>query len=110
MIAVEAWSRAFLLTWVVELLVAVPLLGQNERRVRRAAAVTLAQLASHPPVWFILPAWGWPRPVFLLVAESWAIAVELALYVLVFGQPWLRAFGIAALANGASLGAGLLLL
>src|SRR5688572_32107085 len=79
-----AWYRIFLLTTSIELLVAVPLLGRESGYVRRVAAVLLGQLASHPLVWFVWPAFGFSRPGFLAVAESWAVAVEWLTYRLVF--------------------------
>jgi hypothetical protein len=107
---VADWSRAFVLTWFVELMVAVPLLGAHEPRWRRLTVVSLAQLASHPAVWFIFPALHWRRFPYLLVSEVWAMAIELLLYRLVFTRlSWTRAFGISALANGASFALGSLL-
>src|SRR5262245_56838287 len=96
------WARWFALTLAVELAVAVPLLAPEEALTRRAGAVTLAQLASHPLVWFLLPALGLGGARFLMAAESWAVACELLLYRLVFPHVgWRGALGVAALANGA---------
>jgi hypothetical protein len=75
---------------------------------RRIAAVCLAQLATHPAVWFIWPLLGWSRPVYLLVAESFALVIETLVYRLVFERlPWSRALAVSALANCASLAVGL---
>jgi hypothetical protein len=105
-----AWLRAFLLTASIELVVLIPLLGKDHRFVRRAAAVLLGQLASHPLVWFVWPALGFSRPGYLALAESWAVVVEWLTYRLVFPSlSWSRALAISALANGASLAAGTLL-
>lgn len=107
---VAEWARYFVETVLVELAIAVPLLGASERRTRRVAAVLFAQLASHPVVWFVLPALGLPRFSYLLLAESWAIVSELLLYRLIFERlSWSRALGVAAVANAASLAAGTLL-
>lgn len=104
MTEVAQWAEYFAVTTLVELVFAVPLLGRGERLVRRCAAVALAQLASHPTVWFILPSLGWPRGTYLFVAETWAIVSELLLYRLVFEKlSWSRALGVSAVANGASL-------
>jgi hypothetical protein len=106
---IEAWLRAFLVTAAVELLVAVPLLGRSRPAARRAAAVLLGQLATHPLVWFVWPSLGLGRTAFLVVAESWAFVIELATYRLVFPDlPTRRAAASSALANGASLAVGLL--
>lgn len=108
---VLAWARAFAVTTLVELLVATPLLANVEaRRWRRAAVVVFAQIASHPAVWFILPELGMQRSTYLVVAEGWAVVCELLLYRVVFPDlRWSRAFGVSALANGASFAAGLVL-
>jgi len=106
MAPVQRFLFAFALTVVVELLVAVPLLAAPpERKLgRRIAAVCLAQLATHPVVWFFWPLFGWPRPIYLLVAESFALVSELLIYRLVLpGLPWARLLAASALANGASV-------
>jgi hypothetical protein len=106
---VLAWARAFALTTAVEMAVAASALGARWPWPRRLATVALAQLASHPAVWFVLPAFGWQRNVFLTVAESWATAVEAAVYFLVLtGLRWRAAFAISLLANAASVVLGLL--
>jgi hypothetical protein len=107
---VAEWARFFAFTLGVEMLVAVPLLGRAQRPVRRCAAVLFAQLATHPLVWFALPELHLGRLPFLVVAESFAVVVELALYRLVFPElSWSRALAISALANGASTAVGTLL-
>jgi hypothetical protein len=104
---VETWSKLFLVTLAVELAVAVPLLGNDQRVSRRVLAVTFAQLASHPLIWFVLPELGMRRFNFVLVAETWAIASEFLLYRVVFERlPRSRAFAVAAIANGASFAVG----
>jgi hypothetical protein len=100
---VGAWLRAFVATWLVETVVAVPLLGSAGSRWRRGAAVAIAQLATHPVVWFVWPALGLSRLPYLIVAETWAVVIELLVYRLAF--PALapsRALAVSALANGAS--------
>jgi len=105
-----AWFRAFALTVVIELVVAVPLLAPSGAgRARRAAIVVLANLASHPLVWFGFPQWGLVGTERLVCAELFAVAVETAAYLLtlpVLGPQ--RAFATSALSNGTSLAAGLL--
>jgi hypothetical protein len=98
-----AWLRAFVATWLIEMAVAVPLLGAVRSRTRRAAAVTIAQLVTHPAVWFVWPLLGLTRPSFLLLAETSAIVGELLIYRLAFpALSFSRALAISALANGAS--------
>jgi hypothetical protein len=105
--AVSAWSHAFALTCLVELAVAVPLIGRSESALRRTGAVLFAQLASHPAVWFVFPALHLRRLHYAVGAELWAVAIELVIYRLVFARlSWLRAFAISALANGASFAVG----
>jgi hypothetical protein len=61
-------------------------------------------------VWFIFPELHLPRPAFLLVAETWAVVIEAAIYRFVLpGLSWRRAALVSAIANGASVLAGLLL-
>lgn len=104
------WAIAFGLTLAVELAVAVPLLGPPATRRRRAAIVTLAQLITHPCVWFVLPELGLSRTTYLVLAEGWAVLGELCWYRLVFrAHPWSRLLAVSALANGCSLAVGTLL-
>jgi len=107
----RAWLVAFALTLASELAVAVPLLARGGTRSRRIAAVCLAQLATHPSVWFIWPLLGLPRPQFLLLAEAFALVVEALIYRLCFERlAWSRCFAASALANGISVSVGLWLL
>ncbi len=105
------WFRYFLLAIACELAVALPLLRMADpSRKRRFGAVVLANLASHPIVWFVLPPLLAPRGIYVVVAESWAIASEVAVYALVFpALPLARALAVSALANAASFGVGLVL-
>ena len=103
-----AWLTAFAITAASELLIAVPLLAPGGSRLRRAAAVSLAQLATHPSVWFIWPLLGLPRPLFLLIAESFALLVEALIYRFSFERlSWSRCLAASAIANGASVFVGL---
>jgi hypothetical protein len=104
----RAWLGAFALTTVCELAVAVPLLAAGGSRARRIGAVCLGQLATHPAVWFIWPLIGWSRPSYVLVAEGFAVVVEMLVYRLVFERlQWSRALAASALANATSLAIGL---
>ncbi|WP_437591397.1 hypothetical protein [Sorangium sp. So ce1000] len=108
---VAAWARAFMVTLLVELAVASPLLGAAERsRGRRAALVAVANIASHPAVWFIFPALALGATARLALSELWAVLLELGVYRLALRDlPAARAVAASALANGASLALGLLL-
>lgn len=111
MLYVVAWMRAFALTIAAEMLVAGPLLRREEPGTpRRLGLIAFAQLASHPAVWFIFPELRLAPETTLVLSEGWAVLSETLFYALVFrGMPGQRAFGVAALANGASYGLGLLL-
>jgi len=108
------WLRAFALTLLVELPVAVPLLrapGRPEApALRRAALVLFANLASHPLLWFALSALPLPGPWTLALSEAWAVLAEAALYRLALDAVPLRRCALASLAaNAASLCVGLAL-
>ena len=79
---------------------------------RRVCLVVAAQLMTHPLVWYAFPAIpSLPRFTTLVLSEFWAFLAEGAFYALVEVAPSrLAAFGISALANGASLGLGFLIL
>jgi hypothetical protein len=107
---VRLWATAFVVTWLSELAVATPFLPRSEPRLRRLGAVTAANVLSHPAVWFVFPEVLRPYWVMLVAAELWAFCSEALLYRLVFPSlSWRRAFGVSALANGVSLGLGLVL-
>jgi len=111
--SVLLWARAFLLTVSIESLVATPLLVEGGKPVaplsRRLAVVGVAQVMSHPAVWFIFPALGLSYTVSLALSEAWAVGSEIVLYRVVFPElAWSRAAAAAALANAASFGTGIL--
>jgi hypothetical protein len=104
MSATTLWIRGFALTLAVEEAIAVPLLAPAEpSKLRRAAAVLLANLATHPLVWFFFPRLGWPRPQMLLAAEAWAFGFEIVAYRIIFPRaPWARCAVASVAANLAS--------
>ena len=115
-----AWVTAFAITITVEVAVAVPLLAATGvGLLRRAALVVLANLATHPLVWFAFPQLGLFGNERLAISELFAVAVEAAAYALFWPMTAaspapgksvaLRSFGTSAVANGASLTAGLTL-
>jgi hypothetical protein len=108
---IAAWLRAFGLTLLVELPIAAAMLAPVEPRpLRRVAAVVVANLATHPLVWFLFPglALGWPARFAL--AELWALGAEAAVYRTIWpALRFRRALLISLAANGASAGLGLAL-
>jgi hypothetical protein len=109
---VVAWFKAFLFTAALE----VPFVVWAYRRAaprmptpRRAVVAFFAQLASHPLVWFVIPTVTTSYRNTVLVAESWAVLSETALYAAILGGGTGRAFGVALVANMGSFALGLLL-
>jgi hypothetical protein len=108
----RAWLVAFLITVAVEAPIVLALTrGLALRARRRRPLIVFAQLATHPLVWFMFPRIvGLTGRTSAALSELWAWLAEAAFYALVFpGLPPFRALGISALANGASVAAGLLL-
>jgi hypothetical protein len=114
-----AWVTAFAITITVEVVLAVPLLAPSGvGPLRRAALVVLANLATHPMVWFVFPNLGLGE-ARVAVSELFAVVVEAAAYFLFWPTTAasgarvtgvaLRSFGTSAIANGASFAAGLTL-
>ncbi len=105
---VVLWARAFALTLVTELVVAVPALGPTAApRVRRVVLVAMAQLATHPIVWFVIPAFHLRRATFFAVAELWAVIAEAVVYRAAFPAcSTARAGATSILSNAASVLAG----
>ena len=106
---VANWLRAFGLTLLVELAIALPLLAPVERRLwRRAAAVLVVNFATHPLVWFLFPGLAVGAGVRLALSEVWAVLAEMAIYRVVWPMlPLRRAALVSAAANAASLIVGL---
>jgi hypothetical protein len=102
------WLRGFALTIATEQLVAVPLLRSVEPSLpRRMGAVLVANVATHPLVWFFFPHLGWSWTWVTLVSESWAFGFEVFVYASIFPGHWRRAALVSACANGASYLLGL---
>jgi hypothetical protein len=103
------WCKAFALTLALELPIAVLLLRGRSGGApvgRRVAAVLVANLASHPAVWFVFPELGTNSAAVLVASELWAFASEAAIYRLIFAGPpplaWRRAVLVSAVANALS--------
>jgi hypothetical protein len=103
------WLRGFALTLATEELIGVPLLRSVEPSVaRRMGAVLIANLATHPLVWFFFPHLGWSWTWVTLVAEAWAFGFEVFVYALIFpGARYRRALLVSGCANLASYLLGL---
>lgn len=106
---VANWLRAFGLTLLVELAIALPLLAPVEPRLwRRVSAVLAVNLATHPLVWFLFPGLAVGAGVRLALSEAWAVLAEMAIYRVVWpALPMRRAALVSAAANAASLVVGL---
>ena len=108
---VSAWFPAFVVTVVVE----GPIVwwfarGRETSVLRVGAAVLLANLASHPAVWFIFTQLLLVGSVsFTLATEAWAVIVEGLLYALALrGVGPRRALAASLVANIASYLVGVL--
>jgi hypothetical protein len=105
-----AWVRAFALTLAVE----VPLFAIVTKRVapprQRVALAVVANLASHPLVWFAFPELGLGYRAWLGFAEAWALVSEALIYAMLLPTLGIRRAALLSLvANGASLSLGLVL-
>jgi hypothetical protein len=105
----SGWLAASLLTLAVEVPIDAYLLRREEPdRVRLVVLVAFANLASHPAVWYL-----WTQvflvgtTAYLVVAESWAVGVEAAIFWAAFrGLRPGRALVVSVAANAASFIAG----
>jgi hypothetical protein len=112
MSSVEGWLYAFLLTAAIEIPVVLALTSGSVLNWRRRAAFGfLAQLVTHPFVWFFFPTIpGITGRTALTLSELCAWIAEAAVYVLAGVAPTsLAALGVSGVANGLSLAVGLLL-
>ena len=76
---------------------------------RRAMAILVANLATHPLVWFFFSRLGLPRATFIVVAETWAFGFEVLAYRTIFpSASWKRCSLVSISANSASFLLGLL--
>ena len=106
---VASWLRAFGITLLVELPIALLLLAPVEPRLlRRASAIAVANLATHPLVWFLFPGLVLGAGARLALSEAGAMLGELAIYRIVWpGLSLRRAALVSVAANVASLVVGL---
>jgi len=109
---VSDWFVAFVLTVALEAPVMLFLLRRDEPDlVRLGVLVLFANLATHPVVWYVITQlFLVGTPVFVLVAETWAIAAEAVFFVAAIrGLSVRRAIGAAVAANAMSFLAGRLI-
>jgi hypothetical protein len=112
MINPHAWLMAFLITVAVETPIVVALTRDLDTSwPRRTLIAVFAQLVTHPLVWFVFPYLvGLTGRTSMALAELWAWLAEAVFYGLVLrGLSPARALGVSAIANAASILAGLAL-
>jgi hypothetical protein len=104
------WLEGFGLTIGVEEAVAMPLLRPVcASRGRRAMAILIANLTTHPLVWFFWSRLGWSWMTVTCLAEGWAFGFELVVYRIIFpAAAWRRCAMVSGAANVASYVLGLL--
>jgi hypothetical protein len=105
------WLEAFALTCAVEAPIAAPLLRCAEPRLaRRLLTVLVANLTTHPLVWFFFVRLGLPYWQGATAGELWAFGFEIVVYRLALETAtWRRCALVSVLANGASMTVGLIL-
>jgi hypothetical protein len=112
MSSLSSWLIAFVFTVAIELPVVLAMTRDTRIGWRRCCAIVLlGQLITHPMVWFVFPTIpGITGNTALTLSELYAWLGEAALYAVMGLSPTpLGALGIAGVANGLSLAAGLLL-
>lgn len=105
----DAWLRAFVLTLLIEAPIA--LYGfKSVKLQRRLGGFMLANILSHPALWFIFPRFE-PYMLWLVVAESAVIVIEWLVYANLFRSMCSQRYAliVSAVANIASTVLGLLL-
>ena len=119
--AVE-WVRAFALTLAIEEGVVLALTKRDgsaaggtsqapndaDALPKRAGLIAFANLATHPAVWFIFPIAIASDTARIVASETWAVVLEALFYMLTMRMSVARAFGVSAIANGASFGIGVI--
>jgi hypothetical protein len=108
----RAWLVAFLITVVIEAPIVLALTRDGETpATKRLVLIVFAQLVTHPLVWFVFPQIaGLTGTTAAVLSELWAWLAEAVFYALVLRNvSFVRALGVSALANGASVLAGVAL-
>ena len=107
---IAIWFAAFVLTICIEAPVIWFIVGQAEwRAMRKIGTIVLANMATHPVVWFIFPLLPVSRFLTLAFSEIFAFVVEAWLYAMLFDGISLRRAALASgLANTLSFSVGYL--
>jgi hypothetical protein len=106
---VSGWFVAFVLTVAIELPIAAWILRRAEPDLaRRLALIVLANLVTHPAVWWVFSQLFLVGTLeYTLAAEAWAVGAEAVFYaVTIRNLGARRAIVVAVLANGASFAIG----
>lgn len=106
----SGWGRAFALTLAVEVPLVIALTKGTAPLPQRVALAVIANLASHPLVWFVFPELGLDYHAWLVLAEAWAVLVETFVYMTQVPALGLRRAALISLAaNATSVAAGFVL-
>jgi len=102
------WLLAFVATVLIEAAIVVAATRDLGLTLKRRSLVALgAQALTHPLVWFVFPRLPGAAEAWFWFSELTAVVLEGLLYARALtGLGTLRAFGLAAVANALSLGAG----
>jgi hypothetical protein len=97
------WLAAFLITLAVEVPIVALLLRRHLGLAQAAAIAVLAQIATHPALWFLVPQFD-PYLLWVAVAESGVVLVESAIFATALHRSgadrWIaRGFLVALVAN-----------
>ncbi|MCO4745835.1 MAG: hypothetical protein KC912_13660 [Proteobacteria bacterium] len=108
------WLPAFLITTAVEVPLVTWLLHRQLGMAPAAVVALLAQLITHPTLWFVVPQFQ-PYLLWVAVAETGVIAVEAALFGVALKRSldphWLRRAALTSvLANLVTTTIGLAML
>lgn len=103
---IVVWAKAFAFTELVEVPLYRFLVPSSWGRAIAASAIT------HPVVWFVFPLIGerlaWSYVLTSIVSEVFAVSVEAIFFQRLCRISWRRALVVSLVANGASVGLGLL--
>lgn len=110
---VNLFPYAFIITFAVELLVFFILVKlvfpvREAKAARLFLSVLAAQVATLPLLWLIITRYNLMGTLVMLGAESFAVAVETAIYRFLARLTWQRAFIAALICNGASYVVGMM--
>ena len=103
----RSWLVAFALTLAVEAPIVAWIYRRTEPSLgRRLGLIFIANLATHPAVWFLFTRLPLAYREQVILAEVWAFGLEIIYYTLVFPRDARRAVAGSITANAASLAFG----